>query len=84
MVNRSMGSSKIQTRFQSAREIIFGPLNRLFQAVAFGQVGCNRTRKRAAGSMGVVIVNPASFKPVQVFAIKQQVVGIVNRMAAFD
>ena len=83
MVHRSAAFAQIQHGGQRAGNVCFGILYGLMQRLTFGQIGSNGRGQRAAGAVGIGVVDALSMEPVCLPVFPQQIIRIIDGMAAF-
>ena len=89
MIQRPRAFSQIQLFLQRAGKVFFRAADAFFQFVPGGQITGNGGGKGAAGSMGVGILNPWTFKPFfqkssrSIPCLTEKIRGIAGKMAAF-
>ena len=74
--------TQIQHGRQRAGDVFLGPLHGLVQIIALGQIGGNGAGEGAAGAVGVGIVDPLAVEPLAEAVPPQEIVGIIDLMAA--
>ena len=84
VIHRTFSLTQIQHSRQGSGNVALRLIYRIFQRHAFGQIGGDGAGKGASGSVGVRIIDSLSLEPSQSVAGAQQVVGIVQVMAAFQ
>ena len=82
MVHGTMAFSKIQLRRQRAGDVIFRLFHRCIQIHPLRKVGSDGAGKRAAGAVGVGIVDPSSPEPLEGSVSEKQVICVVQIMSA--
>ena len=82
MIHGTAALAQIQHRRQRAGDVRLGPLHGRVQIIALGQVGGDGAGEGAAGAVGVGVVDPPTPEPLARTVPPEQVVGVVDLMAA--
>ena len=82
MVHGTPAVAQVQHGAQGAGDVRFGPLHSRLQVHALGQVGGDGAGQGAAGAVGVGIGDAAALEPAARAVLPQQVIGVVQVVAA--
>ena len=82
MVHRAGARAEVEHGGQRAGEIVLRAADGRVEIKALGKVGRDGARERAAGAVGVGVVDALAVEPLVAAAAVQEVVGVVEPVSA--
>lgn len=82
MVHRAGAGAEVEHGGQCAGEVVLRASDGRVEIIALGEVGRDGARERAAGSVGVGVVDALAVEPLVAAVAVQEVVGIVEPVPA--
>jgi len=76
MIHRSGSRTQIELSGKRLQNVVLGVLNGFRKRESLGEVGGNGAGQRAAGAVGVRVVDALSVKLYNAFTVAEQIVGV--------